>query len=80
VLLSATIPLVATNTPEGDAYLGRACYALFLLSLSEGREHGIKAGPSDFVESLTNQPLQRLLDAVLRLIVHIVSHTLLGNS
>ena len=30
MLLSAVIPLVATNTPEENAYLGRACYAFFL--------------------------------------------------
>ena len=30
MLLSTIIPLTATNTPEENAYLGRACYALFL--------------------------------------------------
>ncbi len=30
MLLSAVIPLTATNTPEEKAYLGRACHALFL--------------------------------------------------
>ncbi len=44
MLLSAVIPLTATNTPEEKAYLGRACYALSL-SLVERANPFLAAGP-----------------------------------